>query len=112
MVRTDDAAAPAAGVKRSRAVGVLAVTSALGSTALAAGGSAGALLGTSLAGTDAVAGLPIGLLVLGSAGSAIAISRATPAIGRHTSLAAGYAVGVLGAALVVLAAALASLPLL
>jgi hypothetical protein len=54
---------------------VLAAASAVGSMGLAAGGTAGALLGAQLAGTDAAAGLPLGLLVLGSAGWAVVISR-------------------------------------
>lgn len=71
---------------------------------LAAGGTAGALLGTELAGTDAAAGLPLGLLVLGSAGSALWISRRSSRAGRLRSLALGYVVGAAGAALSVLAA--------
>ena len=88
---------------------LLATTSAIGSTGLAAGGTAGALLGAQLAGTDAAAGLPLGLLVLGSAASALLISWYTNRIGRGLSLAAGYLVGVAGAVLVVAAAIAGSL---
>jgi len=94
---------------RRRALALLTGTSAVGSTGLAAGGTAGALLGAELAGTDAAAGLPLGLLVLGSAVSALLISWQTDRIGRGLSLAAGYAVGTAGAVLVVLAAITASL---
>jgi MFS family permease len=79
---------------------------------LAAGGTAGALLGVELAGTDAAAGLPLGLLVLGSAGSALWISRQSNRVGRARSLALGYVLGAAGAALSVLAAVAGSLPAL
>jgi MFS family permease len=88
---------------------VLAATSATGSMGLAAGGAAGALLGVELAGTDAAAGLPLGLLVLGSAASALFISRQSNRLGRGSSLALGYVVGSAGAALSVLAAVAGSL---
>jgi MFS family permease len=76
---------------------------------LAAGGTAGALLGVELAGTDAAAGLPLGLLVLGSAASALLISRLSNRVGRGSSLALGYVLGSAGAALSVLAAVAGSL---
>jgi MFS family permease len=91
--------------RRERAVlGVLALGTAVGSTGLAAGGTAGALLGAELAGTDAAAGVPLGLLVVGSAAAAPLISFSTARLGRAPSLGLGYAVGVGGAALVVAAA--------
>ncbi len=49
---------------------VLALATAIGSAGLAAGGTAGALLGAELAGTEAAAGLPLGLLVVGQAAAA------------------------------------------
>ncbi|HLM09877.1 MAG TPA: MFS transporter [Thermoleophilaceae bacterium] len=76
---------------------------------LGAGGTAGALLGVELAGTDAAAGLPLGLLVLGSAASALLISGRSNRVGRARSLALGYALGSAGAALSVFAAAAGSL---
>jgi MFS family permease len=94
---------------RARALALLATTSAIGGSGLAAGGTAGALLGAQLTGTEAAAGLPLGVLVLGSAASALLISRSTSQLGRGLSLALGYAVGVAGALLVVLAAVIASL---
>jgi MFS family permease len=98
---------------RERAVlGVLALETAVGSTGLAAGGTAGALLGAELAGTDAAAGVPLGLLVIGSAAAAPLISYSTARLGRAPSLALGYAVGVAGAALVVAAAATESFAVL
>ena len=91
---------------------MLAATSAAGSLGLAAGGTAGALLGAELTGTAAAAGLPLGLLVLGSAGSAVVISRRSSRVGRGRSLALGYVLGSAGAGLSVVAVVAGSLPLL
>ena len=70
---------------------------AIGSTGLAAGGTAGALLGAQMTGTEAMAGLPLGLLVVGSAAAAILVSRTTSFMGWRRSLALGYVLGLLGA---------------
>jgi MFS family permease len=91
---------------------VLALATAVGGTGLAAGGTAGALLGADLAGSDAAAGVPLGLLVVGSAVAAPLISYSTPRIGRALSLTLGYLAGAAGAAVVVAAAALESFALL
>jgi MFS family permease len=85
------------------------LTSAIGSTGLAAGGTAGALLAAQLAGTKAAAGLPLGLLVLGSAAAAVLVSWLAKRIGRSASLAAGYGLGAAGAVVVVVAAVAGSL---
>jgi MFS family permease len=99
--------------RRERAVLLaLALATAVGGTGLAAGGTAGALLGTDLAGSDAAAGVPLGLLVVGSAAAAPLISYATPRIGRALSLTLGYLVGAAGAAVVVAAAVVESFALL
>jgi MFS family permease len=82
----------------------LALATAVGATGLAAGGTAGALLGAELAGSDAAAGVPLGLLVVGSAIAAPLISYLTPRLGRERSLTLGYFVGAVGAEVVVLAA--------
>ena len=91
---------------------VLGLATAVGATGLAAGGTAGALLGADLAGSNAAAGIPLGLLVVGSAASAPLISYATPRIGRALSLTLGYLVGAAGAAVVVAAAVAESFALL
>ncbi|MFL6126434.1 MFS transporter [Actinophytocola sp.] len=88
----------------------LAAATAVGSTGLAAGGTAGALLATDLAG-PAAAGLPLGLLVLGSAAGAVLMSWLAARGHRRRGLVLGYTLGVAGAALVVLAAVARSLPL-
>ena len=91
---------------------ILALATAVGATGLAAGGTAGALLGAELAGSDAAAGVPLGLLVVGSAASAPLISYLTPRLGRERSLTLGYFVGAVGAEVVVLAAWVESFVLL
>ena len=97
---------------RRKALALLAATSAIGGAGLAAGGTAGALVGAQLAGSRAAAGLPLGLVVLGSAGSALLISRQTSGVGRGWSLATGYLMGTAGALLVVVATIASSLTLL
>ena len=59
---------------RRRTLLVLALATAIGSAGLAAGGTAGALLGAEIAGTEAAAGLPLGLLVVGQAAAALLVS--------------------------------------
>jgi MFS family permease len=89
-------------------VRALALATAIGSTGLAAGGTAGALVGARLMGGAAAAGVPLGLLVIGSAGAAMLIARRSARRGRPSSLAAGYLAGAAGAALVVVATAAGS----
>ncbi len=86
-------------VSRRGATG-LALVTGLASTGLAAGGTGGALLAVEVARSDAVAGLPFGLVVAGSALGAVFIGVLTPRFGRLPSLAVGYAMGVIGALLV------------
>ncbi|MGW5717597.1 MFS transporter [Amycolatopsis sp. NPDC003865] len=98
--------------QRRRALALLAVATAIGSTGLAAGGTAGALLAVDISKTPAMAGVPLGLLVLGSAAGAPLLARQA-AIGRRLrGLALGYALGAAGAVVVVLAALGQNLPLL
>jgi MFS family permease len=91
-------------IRRRSTLALLAAATAIGALGLAAGGSAGALL--------AWAGVPLGALVVGSAASALVISRVTDRAGRPAGLTLGYAVGVAGAALVVAAAVMDDLTLL
>jgi MFS family permease len=65
-----------------------------------------------MTGTTAWAGVPLGVLVVGSAASALMIARQTNRKGRAAGLAFGFAVGVAGAVLVVAAAVLDDLALL
>ena len=95
---------PDRAVSPRRTLLLLAMATAIGSTGLAAGGTAGALLGAEMTGTGAAAGLPLGVLVLGSAAAAILVSRRAGSVGRGRSLALGYVLGLSGAAVVVVAA--------
>jgi MFS family permease len=88
------------------------MATAIGSLGLAAGGTAGALLATQLTGSAASAGLPLGVLVAGSAAGALVISGQAGRTGRAAGLALGYAVGAAGAVAVVGAAAAGSFALL
>lgn len=56
---------------------VPAVTTAIGSAGLAARRTAGALLGTRIAGTETAAVLPLGLLVVGQPVAALLVSGTT-----------------------------------
>ena len=97
---------------RRRTLALLALATAIGSAGLAAGGTAGALLGAEITGTDAAAGLPLGVLVVGQVVAALLVSNTTGRVGRDSSLAFGYALGVTGAVLVILAAVANSIALL
>lgn len=83
---------------------VVSISQILGGAGLAAGITVGALLAQQMLGTDAYAGLPAALFTLGSAVAAWAVGRLSQRYGRRTGLAAGFAVGGLGSAGVVLAA--------
>jgi MFS family permease len=105
-------AAPATPALYRRTLRVLLVSQVLAGAGLAAGVTVGALLAEDMVGSTGSAGLPAALLTLGSAAAAIAVGRLSERSGRRPGLAAGYAVGALGGAGVVLAAALDSVPLL
>ena len=87
---------------------LLAVATAVGSTGLSAGGTAGTLIAVDLTGSAALAGVPLGLLVVGSAAGAVLISRRSQQAGRVAGLRWGYALGAVGAAIVVVGTAVES----
>ena len=87
---------------------LLAVATAVGSTGLSAGGTAGTLIAVDLTGSAALVGVPLGLLVVGSAAGAVLISRRSQQAGRVAGLRWGYALGALGAAIVVVGTAVES----
>lgn len=78
------------------------IVSLLGGLAQSLGGAAAALLARDLSGSDAVAGLPQAVLVIGSAVAALGMSALSRRYGRPRALAAGLAVAT-GGSLVVLA---------
>jgi hypothetical protein len=91
---------------------VLLASQVLAGAGLAAGVTVGGLLAEDMLGSTGLAGLPSALLTLGAAGAAVGVGRLSQHAGRRPGLAAGYAVGAIGGALVVLAAALDDVPLL
>lgn len=95
-----------------RTLRVLLVSQVLAGAGLAAGVTVGALLAEDMVGSTGVAGLPAALLTLGSAAAAVGVGRLSQRSGRRPGLALGYAVGALGGAGVVVAAAIDSVPLL
>ncbi len=78
------------------------IASLLGGLAQSLGGAAAALLARDISGSDAVAGLPQAVLVVGSAGAALAISALTRRYGRGRALAAALTVATGGSIVVVL----------
>jgi NADH dehydrogenase len=85
---------------------LLAAATAIGALGLAAGGSAGALVAEDVTGSTAWAGLPLGVLVAGSAAGALLIARQTSRAGRGSGLVLGYGVGTAGATVVIVATVL------
>lgn len=95
-----------------RTLRVLLVSQVLAGAGLAAGITVGALLAEDMVGSKGSAGVPAALFTLGSAAAATGVGRLSHRSGRRPGLACGYAVGALGGAGVVLAAATGSLVLL
>ncbi|USX45592.1 MFS transporter [Dietzia kunjamensis] len=116
MTRAGDATrtAPEAGraTAQRRILTVLVLAQLLAGAGLAAGITVGALLAEDLLGGPGLSGLPSALFTGGSALAAIAVGKLSQARGRRPGLAAGFAVGALGAVGIVAATALESLPLL
>ena len=97
---------------RRRAVHALWAASILGGLAQSLAGAAGGLLARQVGGSDASAGLPQALLVVGAAVSALLLSALTRRRGRGAALSTGALVAVAGCVVVTLAALSASLPLI
>jgi MFS family permease len=92
-----------------RTLGVLGAGTALGGLGVTVGITLGALLARDVAGTDTAAGLGATAGVLGAAVLAVPLAAISDRGGRRAGLATGYAVAVLGAVVVLVAAALSSL---
>jgi len=105
-----DTAEFAATVQR-RTIGVLSLSQILSGVAVAGTIPAGALLANSISGSDAAAGFAQTSVVTGAALVALPMARIALARGRRSSLATGYAIGAVGAAIVATAAVTRSLPL-
>jgi hypothetical protein len=84
----------------------LAASAGAGSIGMAAGGTAGSLLAVELTGVRAAAGLPLAFVTAGAILSAILVSVRSATAGRRSGLLVGYALGSMGAGLVVAGAAL------
>ena len=95
-----------------RTVAVLSAGVALGGLGVTIGITVGGLLAREVAGGDAAAGLGQTASVLGAALVAVPLARVSDRRGRRAGLALGYGIAVLGALVVVGAAAVSSLPLL
>ncbi|NJQ07120.1 MFS transporter [Streptomyces lonarensis] len=89
----------------------LVASQVLSGAGLAAGVTVGALLAQDMLGSTGLAGLPSALLTAGAAVAAVLVGRVSQSGGRRRGLAAGYLVGAVGSAGVVLAAVL-DLPVL
>jgi MFS family permease len=99
-------------LSQRRPLAMLAAATAVGSMGLAAGGTAGALLAEDITGSRAAAGVPLGVLVAGSAAGALVIARRTSRSGRTAGLILGYVVGAAGAVAVIAAAIVSDFALL
>lgn len=95
-----------------RTLAVVVLGQVLGGAGLAAGVTVGALLAQQMLGTEGLAGLPTALFTLGSALAAYLIGRISQRAGRRVGLGLGFLTGGVGAAGVVVAAAVDSVPLL
>jgi MFS family permease len=94
-----------------RTVRVLMAAQVLGGLGQS-GAAAGALLALDLTGSEALAGLPLAMLVAGSSAAIVPITALSRRSGRRAGLTAALATAALGAVGVVAAGALRSFPLL
>ena len=95
-----------------RTLQTLVASQMLGGVAVASGFAVGTLLAEEVSGSTTLAGLATTAMALGAAFFAVPLSRLMARSGRRPGLVAGYALGAAGAVIMVLAARLASYPLL
>lgn len=110
MARGNIGPADSAGTARvqRRILAVVVLSQVLGGAGLAAGVTVGALLAQEMLGSDSLAGLPAGLITLGSALAAYLVGGVTQRAGRRIGLGSGFAAGGTGALGVVIAAVIDS----
>jgi MFS family permease len=99
-------------VVQRRTVRVLAGSQVLGGIAVAGSLPAGSLLAASVAGSEAAAGLAQTAGVVGAALLALPLARIALSRGRRVALSTGYGIGAVGAAVVIAAAVVRSVPLI
>jgi len=97
---------------RRRSLGTLVGSVALGSTCHIAAVTVATIVASEMTGSIQLAGTPVAAVVFGAALGATSLSWLMSRRGRRAGLAAGYAVGVVGAVLAVSAIVAGSLPLL
>ncbi len=97
---------------QNRTVRTLAASQALGGIAVAGAIPAGALIAASISGSEAAAGLAQTFGVLGAALLALPLAKIALAKGRRVALATGYALGTIGALIVIVGATQRSLLLI
>jgi MFS family permease len=97
---------------RRRTVWALVAGVALGSTGHIAAATVATIAAKDMAGSSAWSGAPGAAVVLGAAAGAVSLSWVMVRRGRRFGLAAGYALGVVGALVATAAVIVASLPLL
>lgn len=83
---------------------IVVLSQIFGGAGLSAGVTVGALLAQDMLGTESITGVPAALFTLGSAAGALLVGRLSQRSGRRWGLAAGFLVGGIGAAGVILAA--------
>ncbi|MDQ8706937.1 MFS transporter [Streptomyces sp. LHD-70] len=110
--RTAPPPAAAPDARPSPHLRTLLAAQAVGALGLSAGGTAGPLIAGDILGSAALTTVPLGLLVLGTAGSAPLTTALMRRHGRAAGLTAAYAVATAGAVLVVAAAATSGTALL
>ncbi|MGZ9584385.1 MFS transporter [Paenibacillus marinisediminis] len=87
-----------------RTLFIVVISQIFGGAGLAAGITVGALLAQDMLGTDRYAGVPIALLTLGSALTALLVGRFSQRHGRRLGLAAGFFAGWIGAIGIIISA--------
>jgi MFS family permease len=95
-----------------RTLFIVVLSQIFGGAGLAAGVTVGALLAQDMLGTDGFAGIPVALITLGSAGSALSVGRLSQRYGRRLGLSTGFLVGGFAAIGIVIAAIINSIVLL